>query len=127
MANQPLTAANIKYLLTLRELEPSGNGGIRCVDVAKKLNITKPSVHTMIKNLRDLGLVVKEHYGAIYMTESGKRAAESYLAHYSALRHSMINSIDLTDEDCRDLVCKALAKAPLHYPCYEAAPLCGAD
>ncbi len=36
-----LTAANIRYLLAIEDLDRNGKG-VRCVDVAQALGITKP-------------------------------------------------------------------------------------
>ena len=128
MTHIPLTAANIKYLLALHELECCTERGIRCVDLAKRLNITKPSVHTMINNLRNMGLVVKEHYGSVYMTEAGKHAAKRYLEHYLALKHSMIDLALHSDEDCRDFVCKMLEKTVSSpFSDYSPTPIYGSD
>ena len=128
MKNVSLTAANIKYLLILHELECCTERGIRCVDIAKRLNITKPSVHTMINNLRDLGLVVKEHYGSVYMTDAGKHAAKRYIEHYSSLKHSIVGSAVASDDDCRDMVCKMLAKTVMSpFSDYNPAPLYESD
>ena len=128
MNNVPLTAANIKYLIILHEMECCTKRGIRCVDIAKLLNITKPSVHTMIENLRFLGLVVKEHYGSVYMTEAGKHAAKRYLEHYSALKHSMLGPAAYSDDECRDMVCKVLAKTVTSpFSDYDPAMILGSD
>lgn len=42
-----LTASNIRYLLTMKELDRDGCG-VRCVDLASALNLSKPSVHNMM-------------------------------------------------------------------------------
>ena len=39
--NPALTAANIRYLLVIRELDTEKRGA-RCIDVAKALGVTKP-------------------------------------------------------------------------------------
>ena len=128
MNNVSLTASNIKYLLILHELECCTERGIRCVDIAKRLNITKPSVHTMINNLRDMGLVVKEHYGSVYMTDAGKHAAKRYIEHYASLKRSMMGSAFSADDDCRDFVCKMLAKTiTTPFSDYNPAPIYGSD
>ena len=44
-----LTASNIKYLLVLKDLD-AGRKGTRCVDVASKLGVSRPSVYTMINS-----------------------------------------------------------------------------
>ena len=72
-----LTKTKIRYLVTLKELDPEGRG-IRSVSVARKLNISRPSVHAMIEKLSESGFVDKEFYGIIYLTPKGKRAAEHY-------------------------------------------------
>ena len=72
-----LTKSKIRYLIAIRELDPEGRG-IRSVSVARKLNISRPSIHAMIEKLSDSGFVDKEFYGIIYLTPKGQRAAEHY-------------------------------------------------
>ena len=36
--------------------------------IAEKLNVTKPSVVRIMNLLMDRGMIVKEHYGKIYLT-----------------------------------------------------------
>ena len=57
-----MTGANIRYLLTLLELQGK-DGGVRCVDLAARLQVSKPSVHAMVSSLCQLGLAEKKHYG----------------------------------------------------------------
>lgn len=73
--NPALTAANIRYLLVIRELDTEKRGA-RCIDVAKALGVTKPSVTTMIVTLRGFGLVTKEKYGTVHLTKIGREKAE---------------------------------------------------
>ena len=46
-----VSASAVRYLLALDALKSSG--GIRTIDVARHLNVKKPSAHTMLNNLRD--------------------------------------------------------------------------
>ncbi len=46
-----VSASVVRYLLALDALKSSG--GIRTIDVARHLNVKKPSAHTMLNNLRD--------------------------------------------------------------------------
>lgn len=78
---QTLTASQINYLITLFRLN-SGDTGIRCVDIAKALEITKPSVHTMMKTLSAMMLVRKTKYGNVFLSEDGKNTAEQYNEYY---------------------------------------------
>lgn len=72
-----LTNARIRYLIALWELDPEGKG-IRSIALARKLNVSRPSVHAMIERLTDSGFVNKEHYGIIYLSAKGLKAAEHY-------------------------------------------------
>lgn len=85
--NPPLTAANVRYLLAIEELDPSGTG-VRCVQVAQALGITKPSVHSMVDTMKERKLVEKSHYGVIHLTERGKELAGRYREYFSTIfRH----------------------------------------
>ena len=54
MANSKLlTASNIRYLLAMKELEKSCQG-LRCVDIAATLGLSKPSVHNMLDNFIEI-------------------------------------------------------------------------
>ena len=46
--------------------------------IAEKLNVTKPSVVRSMNLLMDRGMIVKEHYGKIYLTDRGIFVAVSY-------------------------------------------------
>ena len=74
---KPLTAANIKYLLAIQSL-CTGQSGVRCTDLARRLNVAKPSVHAMVRSLSEQGLAAKERYGTIFLTEAGQQMAAQY-------------------------------------------------
>ena len=105
-----LTAANIRYLLALHELD-SGEAGARSSDIAERLGVTKPSVHTMIKKFCEKGYVTKEKYGTVHLTALGKQLAERYAKQYALLYGRMERSLGLMPEDCRTAVCAVLAQA----------------
>ncbi|MBR2595584.1 MAG: MarR family transcriptional regulator [Solobacterium sp.] len=69
-----LTSAKIRYLSVLYELSRDGTG-VRSVDVARELNVSRPSVHSMMEKLRADGYIKKSSYGAAYLTERGKNTA----------------------------------------------------
>ena len=66
-----LTSAKIKYLSVLYELSRDATG-VRSVDVARELNVSRPSVHSMMEKLRSDGYIKKSSYGAAYLTERGE-------------------------------------------------------
>ena len=75
-SSKPLSSSAIKYLLVLSELCVSGQGA-RCKDIAARMSVSKPSAHSMIQNLCDLGLAEKQKYGAVHLTEQGSEEAPS--------------------------------------------------
>jgi DtxR family Mn-dependent transcriptional regulator len=109
--NLELSAANIKYLLVLGELEKSGSG-VRCVDVAKRLGVTKPSVYTMINTLCSLKLVSKERYGTVHLTDIGREKMVLYTDCFQILFKKLEGSLELNMEDCFNAACAVLARTP---------------
>ena len=79
MANtgKDLTAANIRYLLALRDLD-GDQRGVRCVSIAEALGVSKPSVHAMMDTLKKLSLVDKDRYGTVRFTPAGRELADRY-------------------------------------------------
>lgn len=69
-----LTPSIQDYLEVILDLSKGGES-VRVTDIAKKLEVAKASVTQAINNLKDLGLVRKERYGPISLTENGKREA----------------------------------------------------
>lgn len=70
MQRRCLSEAKKKYLVKMVEMDPEGKG-IRSIKIAKELDVTRPSVHAMLTRLSDDGLLVKEHYGIVYLTPEG--------------------------------------------------------
>ena len=108
---QVLTAANIRYLLVIRELE-AVKRGVRGSDIARKLGVTKPSVFTMTQNLLALGLVEKEKYGTIFLTAFGRQTAQRYADCYILVLRRMENSLGCSGADYRNAACELLADTP---------------
>lgn len=63
------------YLETLLILEATGK--IRCVDVAAKMQVSKPSVNKAMNVLKEKGYVLQESYGDIHLTPAGREVADS--------------------------------------------------
>ena len=93
-----LTASNIKYLLALYALE-TGTRGVRCVEIAGILGITRPSVHAMVKTLSTMGLLRQDRYGTVHFTREGACLAARYARYYETvcghLRALFINETDV--------------------------------
>lgn len=83
-----LTAANEDYLecLVRIEQEMGGCDGVRSVDVAHHLNVSKASVNKAVAALKAQGLVEQSHYGKIIMTEEGRAAGHAVWRRHKMLR-----------------------------------------
>lgn len=122
MSNQKrtLTPAAIKYLLAISEL-CSGGRGARSVDVATRLNVSKPSTHHMIQALCEAGYAERERYGAIYLTDAGRSAAAAYGACCERLCEQLGSALGLGKDVCRSAAYAALEQLPDALPELEKA------
>lgn len=72
-----LTASNICYLVTMLRMEDLEEG-IRCMDLAEAIGVTRPSAHGMTDYLQQLGLIEKGARGTAFLTVQGKETATLY-------------------------------------------------
>lgn len=94
-----LTAAHLRYLLAIYDVSQT-HLDICSRSIAEKLGVTKPSVVRIMNLLMERGMIVKEHYGKIYLTDRGifvakevKRQLETVLANFPPVK------IELTDDE----------------------------
>ena len=69
-----ITRSREDYLRAIYELSKF-NKAIRTSDIAEKLGITRASVSRMMSELKSSGLIKKEKYGSVILTESGYKLA----------------------------------------------------
>lgn len=72
---EKLTPAQEDYLEVILQLSQE-DGKATVSDIARQMNIAKPSVNQAISTLRREGLVTQERYGPIYLTEAGRIKAQ---------------------------------------------------
>jgi Mn-dependent DtxR family transcriptional regulator len=99
-----MTPSKENYLKVMLGL--SNEEGIRSIDIASALGISKASVSHMMNVLRDEGYITKEKYGAVTLTESGKNVAVNIKRRYELLKRFFHNVLgveaDIAAEDaCR--------------------------
>lgn len=89
------------YLETLLILEQSGK--IRCVDVASRMKVSKPSVNKAMNVLKEKGYVLQESYGDIHLTEEGRTIAENVYHRHNTISSFLKDVLGVTpaiaDED----------------------------
>jgi len=64
------------YLETILVLSEDGHQ-VRSIDIVNELDYSRPSVSVAMKNLREKGYVEIDAEGYIYLTEEGRKIAES--------------------------------------------------
>ena len=101
---QAMTPASIRYLLVLDDLCREGRG-VRSVEIAARMNVSKPSAHSMLQNLCQAGLVEKE-----------RRAAAEYAACFGPLCRRMQQALGLEEDACQTAVCAILAQSQDRLP-----------
>ena len=83
-----ITPGRENYLRTLLAL--SGGAAVRSSDIADALHVSKASVSSMMKRLRQEGYVIQEKYGAVTLTEKGRSNAADVQRRYTVLQSFFI-------------------------------------
>lgn len=75
-------------------------GEARAVDLAHRFGVAQPTVAKMLRRLRDQGLIVREPYRAIHLTDAGRALAEA-----SRQRHAVVlaflEALGVSDDTAR--------------------------
>ena len=92
------------YLEAILVLAKKG-GYVRSIDVSEYLGYSKPSVSRAMGILREGGYILMEKDGAITLTDSGKKLAETIYERHTVLSELLIRlGVDentATDDACR--------------------------
>ena len=73
------------YLEAMVMLGASQTTGVRSVDVAEKLGVSKASVSKAVAGLREAGYLDQAHYGSITLTERGLERGRAVLERHELL------------------------------------------
>ena len=95
-----LTASQIKYLLAVHKLNK--NGTIRSADIAGRLAVTRPSAHRMINQLTQLGLLEKERYTSVKITQSGLMLSCLYNDAFFTIFDFLYHQLNIPPESAED-------------------------
>ena len=97
-----LTDSNEDYLEAILILKIK-NGKVRSVDISKHLNVSKPGVNKAMNILKESGLIEKDHYGDVYLTEKGEAIAKKIYKKHTTIKEFLIKlgvSEETSDIDC---------------------------
>lgn len=95
-----LTMANEDYLecMVRLEHEEGAEGGVRSVDIAARLNVSKASVNKAVSVLKAQGLVEQAHYGKVMLTAQGRAIGEAVWYRHRLLRTFLIQELGVPFE-----------------------------
>ena len=80
-------------------------GYVRSIDIANKLNFTKPSVSVAMKNFREEGYITVDVDGGITLTEKGLTIAENIYERHQIIARALM-SLGIDEETAYTDSCK---------------------
>ena len=104
-----LTMASEDYLeCILRlalEIDDTGLAGVRSVDVAEHMGVSKASVNKALSILKDGGMVSQSRYGRVTLTETGLEYARITWRAHRALRAFLVTELGVDPEVADEEAC----------------------
>ncbi len=85
------------YLEVIRELEEL-HKVVRVKHIAEMMNVKMPSVSSALSVLERKGYVNYEKYDYVELTEKGRLAAEALIRRHEALKHFLINVLQVNEK-----------------------------
>ena len=92
------------YLEAILRLSQQG-GGVRSVDIATMLSVSKPSVSHAMKLLREDGYIAMDRYGTVTLLDKGAEIANRIYERHTVLT-TMLESLGVPSEIARADACK---------------------
>lgn len=109
-----LSETHLRYLLTIYQLGQTVPD-VSVIQISRTLNVSKPSVTNMLNTLMDKGLLVKERYGKIYLTDTGFLLAENFELRVEALCKRLPSlDLDLSEDEQFNAAYLLAATLPTH-------------
>jgi len=93
------------YLEAVLELAGDDNGA-RTTDVAAKLGVSKASVNQAMGLLVNRGLISRERYGPVYLTEDGRDAAQAVCRRHRAIKSFLISVLGVDESVAEEDACQ---------------------
>ena len=90
-----LTMANEDYLECMVRIEREDHeiDGVRSVDIAQRLGVSKASVNKAVTALKAQGLVDQSHYGKVKLTDSGRELGAAVWYRHRLLRTFLMQEL----------------------------------
>ena len=98
------TESQEDFVEALLMLEEKGEP-LESTRVAKLVNISKPAVHQMGHILIDRGLITREDYGDMYLTDAGRELAKRILNRHRVI-HTYLTSLGIDEKTAEEDCCR---------------------
>lgn len=76
---------------------------IKVTSIAERLNVSKPAVTNALTELAAKGYLIKQPYGDIFLTDAGRKVAETVYGKHKLLRDFLVRlgvSHEIAEIDC---------------------------
>ena len=103
-----LSMANEDYLESIYRIMDEQNAfetGIRSVDVAEQLDVSKASVNKAIATLKEHGMVKQTRYGRVTLTELGREYGKDVWHRHRTLRLFLTKGLGVDAETADEEAC----------------------
>jgi len=80
--------------------------GARTTDVAIRLGVSKASVNQAMGLLVDRGLISREKYGPVYLTQEGRNAAQAVCRRHRALKSFLVSVLGIDESVAEEDACQ---------------------
>lgn len=102
--------ANEDYLECIVRIEAEepdqGTDGIRSVEIAQRLDVSKASVNKAIASLKSQGMVEQAHYGKVRLTEEGRFIGAAVWRRHRMLRAFLTDELGVEFDRADEEACK---------------------
>ena len=89
-----LTSVNEDYLKAIYELQEPDRELVSTSEIASRLSVKPPTVTTMTKKLAGRGLVEREAYNGVRLTDEGETIAIEVIRHHRLLEAYLVERLD---------------------------------
>lgn len=102
-----LTVANEDYLecMVRIESEDGETGGVRSVDIAQRLGVSKASVNKAVSALKASELVEQSHYGKVILTDRGREVGSAIWYRHRLVRTFLVQELGVEFERADSEAC----------------------
>lgn len=98
--DEKLSMALEDYLKEIWNIASEGRE-VRVTDIAAAKNISKASVNKAMHQLKERELITQEHYGSIFLTESGELMAQEIVDNYKVCFRFLTRVLEVDEEEAK--------------------------